>query len=170
MVGIVDGRAARLILRSGRATHPVPGSRGHLAEKRPRHPDRTAPRHTKLRVRGIESLRLQTAVVVFSRPLARWGADPRDTYPSLHVFVYSVIARGLRLPSVSAGRFAPGGDFSRRWRWWEARKRGGWLNDEHSATRRIGSRAWRPNTLSGVRPRPITSDRCKPRQPPESGG
>ena len=29
MVGIVDGRAARLILRSGRATHPVPGSRGH---------------------------------------------------------------------------------------------------------------------------------------------
>ena len=33
MVGIVGGRAARLILRSSRVTHPVPGSRGHWQKK-----------------------------------------------------------------------------------------------------------------------------------------
>ena len=61
---------------------PGSGKSRSLAETRPRHPDRTAPRHTKPPVRGTESLRLQTAVVVSSRPLARWGADPRDTYPN----------------------------------------------------------------------------------------
>ena len=107
MVGIVDGAAARLILRSGRATHPVPGSRGHFARKRPRHPDRTSAETHQTTGSRNRSLRLQTAVVIFRGPLARWGADSRGIpIPTLHVFVYSVTARGLRLPSMSARRLA----------------------------------------------------------------
>lgn len=118
---------------------PGSGKSRSVAETRPRHPDRTAPRHTKPPVRGTESLRLQTAVVFSSRPLARWRADPRDTYPNTSCL--RLFSDRSRPPFAfgECGTFRTLVATSPQVAMVGSQERGGWLNDEHSATRWIGS-------------------------------
>lgn len=139
MVGIVDGRAVRWYCGPAARHTPVPGSRGQWQKQG--FDTRTVQRRDTPNHRFAEQKVFVSKQLSFSLPGPWPGGEPIPGIPTptLHVFVYSVTARDLRLPSVSAGRFAPWWRLLHRWRWWEARKRGGWLNDEHSATRWIGS-------------------------------